>query len=81
MQGNTVEKSDLKSKSAKQLTTPLNQEISNNLPLHVSMQLYDLMKMVVKDEVTPETVNSACNCAAQICKVLDLELRAERLLK
>jgi hypothetical protein len=39
---------------------------------NVSMQLYELMKKVVKDDVNPKTVSAACNCASEIHKMLKL---------
>lgn len=53
----------------------LEQEIavnSENLPRNVSMQLYDLMKQVVKNDVTPATVKAACLCATEIHRMLKL---------
>jgi len=78
MQENGVVKSNPKSQSETQLLKQDEQEISENLPTHVSMQLYGLMKSVTKDKITPETVNAACNCASQICKIIDLSIKAEK---
>lgn len=54
------------------------QVTSENLPKTVSMQLYALMTKVVENEVTPSTVNAACNCAAEIHKILKLNLEMKR---
>lgn len=81
MQDNIAEKSNHKSQLETQLTKQEELEISENLPMHVSMQLYKLMNKIVKDEVNPDNVNAACNCAAQICKMLDITFKAEKLNK
>lgn len=41
--------------------------------------LENLMNRVTKDNVTPETVNAACNCANRITDLLKLHLEVERL--
>lgn len=56
----------------KQLIKPEDQETFENLPISVSLHLLGLMKTVVKNEITPSTVNAACNCAAEIHKILKL---------
>jgi hypothetical protein len=38
------------------------------------IQLLNLMKNVVKDEITPSSVSSACKCATEIHKILRLNL-------
>ncbi len=45
-----------------------------NLSTTVATQLLDLMQQVTKTEVTPETVNAACNCAKEIHKIIRLSL-------
>jgi len=41
--------------------------------------LEGLMTKVTEDQVTPETVNAACNCADKITDMLKLHLEVERL--
>jgi hypothetical protein len=41
--------------------------------------LEGLMTKVTKKEVTPDTVNAACNCADKITDMLKLHLEVERL--
>jgi NADH:ubiquinone oxidoreductase subunit B-like Fe-S oxidoreductase len=41
--------------------------------------LEGLMEKVTKKEVTPETVNAACNCATKITDILRVHLDVERL--
>ena len=41
--------------------------------------LESLMTRVTKEEVTPDTVNAACNCADKITDMLKLHLEVERL--
>lgn len=53
-------------------------ETSDNLLKNVSMQLYDLMKKIVSDEVTPKTVSAACSCASEIHKMLKLNRELTR---
>lgn len=60
--------------SGKPSETLLKTEISQNLPKCVSMQLYDLMVKVVEDNISPATVNAACNCASAIHKMLKFNL-------
>lgn len=43
--------------------------------------LENLMTKVTDAQVTPETVNAACNCADKIVDVLRLHLDVERLRK
>lgn len=64
--------------SEKQLLTRENQETFENLPISVSLQLLSLMKKVVSKEVNPQTVNSACNCASEIHKILKLSAELEK---
>lgn len=64
--------------SDKKLQTVKNQETSENLSKSVATRLLDLMNDVNKDDVTPESVNAACNCAAQIHKILRLNFDIKR---
>lgn len=45
----------------------------------VVQTLEGLMTEVTKKNVTPETVNAACNCADKIVDILRLHLDVERL--
>lgn len=45
----------------------------------VVMTLEGLMTRVTKDDVSPDTVNAACNCADKIVDILRLHLDVERL--
>lgn len=49
-----------------------------NLSSTVAGRLLDLMNNVTKDDVNPETVNAACNCAKEIHKIIRLNLELER---
>lgn len=60
------------SASEKQLQNAEIQVTSENLPRDVCMQLYNLMKQVVCDDINPKTVNAACGCASEIHKILKL---------
>ena len=42
------------------------------------MKLVDLIDEVNKNGVTPETVNASCNAAAQVCKILKLNLEMKK---
>jgi hypothetical protein len=48
--------------------------ISVNLATH----LFELSKKVTATEVNPQTVRAACECAAEIHKLLDLQWRIRR---
>lgn len=72
--GVVVQSSDLDKKSPEQESPAT----SENLPKNVSMQLFELMKRVVKDDVNPKTVNAACACASEIHKILRLNLEMKR---
>ncbi len=41
--------------------------------------LENLMNSVTKKDISPETVNAACNCADKIVDILRLHLDVERL--
>lgn len=58
--------------SAQKSQTPSGAATSDNLPLNVSMQLYKLMQEVVKNKVSPKTVQAACACASEIHKIIKL---------
>lgn len=49
-------------------------ETSESLPKNVSLQLLDLMKKVVANDVNPATVKAACQCAREIHNMLKLNL-------
>lgn len=68
-------------KSENQSGQPGNQETSDNLPTAVCERLYLLMNEVTKNEITPETVNSACNCANGIASFVKLNLEMAKLEK
>jgi hypothetical protein len=77
MPENTAEShqlSDLNQRSLK----PDEVVTSANLPKNVSLRLYELMTKVVSEEVTPATVNAACNCATEITKLLKLNIELKR---
>lgn len=40
--------------------------------------LADLMEAVTKKEITPETVNAACNCAGKITEIFKFHLEFEK---
>lgn len=46
---------------------------------NVVQKLEDLMDGVTADDITPETVNAACNCADKITDILRLHLDYDRL--
>lgn len=64
--------------SAKQSARPGSQEVSVSLSKDLATQLLDLMKKVTKDEITPDTVNAACNCASEIHKILKLNFQMKQ---
>lgn len=41
--------------------------------------LHHLMTAVTEKEISPATVNAACNCAAQMTSLLRVHLEAQRL--
>lgn len=43
-------------------------------------QLQGMMNDVIKDEVTPATVNAACNCVARLNETIDVAIKAARFL-
>jgi len=64
--------------SGKKLQTRENQETSENLSKNLSLKLISLIEEVNKEGVTPETVNASCNAAAQIHKILKLNLEMKK---
>jgi len=52
---------------------------SMSLSTNVAVQLLHLMKEVTKEEVTPQTVNAACNCATQLINLMKLNVRLMEL--
>lgn len=64
--------------SEKPLLTQSEPVNSANLPKNVSLQLWHLMNEITKSEITPATVNAACNCASSIHKFLKLNLELKR---
>lgn len=64
--------------SALQLQVQSGQVTSEDLPRSVCEQLAVLMVQVTKDQVTPTTVNAACNCASQIQKILRFNFDMQR---
>lgn len=64
--------------SDQQSLKPAGPETSKNLNRDLAGQLLDLMTRVTKDDVTPDTVNAACNCAAQIHKILKLNFDMQK---
>jgi hypothetical protein len=57
--------------------SPKQNEVFNTR--NVVKKLEDLMGDVTKEQVTPETVNAACNCAGRITEILRIHLEVERL--
>lgn len=48
---------------------------SKSLSMNVAEHLLKLMKDVTKENVTPQTVNAACNCASQMVNLMKINLR------
>lgn len=61
-----------------QLSTAETQSPSIQLSKDLAGSLMKLIKDVNKDEVTPESVNASCNCAAQIYKILRLNFEMKK---
>lgn len=56
-------------------------KVDDNNPIITSRvvnSLADLMDAVTKQEVTPETVNAACNCAGKITEIFKFHLEFEK---
>lgn len=53
---------------------------TTSTPISVSLatHLFELSKKVTATEVNPQTVRAACECAAEIHKLLDLQWRVRR---
>ncbi len=53
---------------------------TQSAPISVSLaqHLFELSKKVTKDNVSPDTVRAACQCASEIHKLLDLQWRVRR---
>lgn len=43
-------------------------------------QLHYMMKEVTKTQITPQTVNAACNCVQQLNSTIDMAIKASRYL-
>lgn len=43
-------------------------------------QLHHMMKEVTKTQLTPQTVNAACNCVQQLNQTIDMAIKASRYL-
>jgi hypothetical protein len=78
MRGNTEEKSIQASGSKPQSGLPASPATSESLSKDLATQLLILMKRVTEDEVTPGTVNAACNCASEIHKILKLNFQMKQ---
>lgn len=78
MRGNTdvksIQPSD-SSHSSPQQGSPVTSEV---LSRDLATQLLGLMKKVTETEVTPATVNAACNCASEIHKILNLNFQMKK---
>lgn len=48
---------------------------SKSLSMNVAEHLLFLMKNVTENNVTPQTVNAACNCATQMINLMKINLR------
>lgn len=77
MQGNTDVVTPA-SVSKPSLQKPKEQGASETLLKDVSLKLFGLMEQVTKNEVTTYTVNSACNCAKQLHKLLELNYKIQK---
>lgn len=47
---------------------------------HTISHLHSMMKEVTKDEITPATVNAACNCVARLNETINTAIQAARFL-
>ena len=70
----SIQPSALKQPSAPQDSQAISVSFSKDL----ATQLLDLMKRVTKDDVSPASVNAACNCASEIHKILALNYRMKK---
>jgi hypothetical protein len=59
---------------------PQNAELSQSKPISVSLaeHLFALAKSVTKDDVNPQSVRAACECASEIHKLLELQWKIAR---
>ena len=48
------------------------------LSKELSLHLLKLAKQVTESEVTPQTVNAACQCAAELYKIMKLNWEMKR---
>lgn len=46
-----------------------------SLSVELAEHLLNLSKKVVQDDITPSTVNAACNCATQITNLIKINMR------
>lgn len=67
--------------SEKQLAKQEELVTSENLPRTVSLQLLNLMKSIVADDVNPQTVSAACKCASEIHKMIKINIELIKLEK
>lgn len=63
-----------KSDSAPPKANTTSESISVSLATH----LLELSKKVTKDNVSPDTVRAACQCASEIHKLLELQWRVKK---
>lgn len=77
MQGNG-EQGNQRLDLEKQSLTQSQVVTSENLPKNVSMQLFNLMNKIVQDEVSPQTVKAACQCATEIHRMLKFNLELKK---
>lgn len=66
------DKKTLASDLGNQLQRQKDPATSQNLGKHLCLQLISLIDDVNRTDVTPESVNAACNAAAQVHKILRL---------
>ncbi len=77
MQANIEEK--ILTSASKQKSQELEkQETSQNLLRDVTLNLYGLMQSVTKEQISPRSVDTACNCAKQIHKLLELNYKISK---
>lgn len=64
------------SESEKQLLIAEGETLpSMSYSVNCLQHLTSLMVSVTEKNITPQTVNAACNCASQIYKIMDLNLK------
>lgn len=64
--------------SEKKLQKQEKPESSVNLSKNLAIKLVKLIDDVTKDEVTPQTVNAACNAASEVTKILRLNFEIKK---